>query len=165
MVRNLYGTKGKFGMKININGYIILIDDRDSWIVDYYSLWVSKYKKYVYCEKTINYKRISKRLHRLIMKVNDPKILIDHINKNTLDNRRCNLRLATNSQNLANSKINKNNTSGYKGVAKSAYPNKPWRVRVGKKSYGYYFTKEEAAKAYNYYAQLIYGEFASLNEI
>src|SRR5436853_1717981 len=54
-------------------------------------------------------------LHRLIMGVNNPKILIDHIDRNTLDNRKSNLRIATTSQNAANSKSRKG-SSIFKGV-------------------------------------------------
>lgn len=55
------------------------------------------------------------RLHRFIL--NAPKnTIIDHINRNKLDNRKSNLRFVTNQQNLFNSGLSKNNTSGVKGV-------------------------------------------------
>jgi hypothetical protein len=64
-------------------------------------------------------KRISKRhlveLHRWIMGEPIGKY-VDHINKNTLDNRRCNLRICTNSANLRNGRIRVKNTSGTTGV-------------------------------------------------
>jgi hypothetical protein len=54
-------------------------------------------------------------LHRFIIK---PKrnYIVDHINHNTLDNRRANLRLASKSTNAMNSKVPSNSTTGYKGV-------------------------------------------------
>jgi len=55
-------------------------------------------------------------LHRFIM--NSPKgKVIDHINGDKLDNRKQNLRIYTIKQNIINSKISKNNTSGYTGVS------------------------------------------------
>ncbi|GAH20073.1 unnamed protein product, partial [marine sediment metagenome] len=41
---------------------------------------------------------------------------IDHINRDGLDNRKCNLRPCTNSQNQKNSKLRKDNKSGLRGV-------------------------------------------------
>lgn len=63
-----------------------------------------------------NYQRKKFSLHRLIMKVNNPKQQIDHINHNVLDNRKCNLRIVTNSQNQMNRNKPKQNTSGVRGV-------------------------------------------------
>lgn len=54
-------------------------------------------------------------MHRLIM--NAPsETYVDHINRNGLDNRRENLRVTTQSQNIANAKMFSSNTSGFKGV-------------------------------------------------
>jgi hypothetical protein len=55
---------------------------------------------------------------------------IDHINGDPGDNRIANLRPATRSQNLANSKRRKNNTSGYKGVSWNKQARK-WHARIG----------------------------------
>ena len=60
-----------------------------------------------------------------------PQSLIDHINRNPDDNRICNLRLATNSQNQQNTGIRKNNKSGAKGVSYCQDSNN-WRVRITK---------------------------------
>ncbi len=57
-----------------------------------------------------------KRIHRLIMGVTDKNIVVNHINHNGLDNRKNNLRICTNSQNICNCLTSKNNKSGYKGV-------------------------------------------------
>lgn len=56
-----------------------------------------------------------------------PSKCIDHINRNRLDNRICNLRVATNAENCRNSGKRKDNTSGITGVS---YTNGKWRVRV-----------------------------------
>lgn len=105
-------------------------------------------------------------LHHLVL----PKVKgmhVDHINGEKLDNRRENLRLVTPSQNCANSKIPKNNTSGYKGVSKNGTYGWKGKIRT---PFGYFYlgtykTKEEAALAYNKAALFHFGEFAKLNEI
>lgn len=69
------------------------------------------------------------KLHRLVMKENDPKKIIDHINHNTLDNRKINLRIVTSQQNSMNHKIFRNNSSGITGVRYSSLNNK-WLARI-----------------------------------
>jgi hypothetical protein len=54
---------------------------------------------------------------------------VDHINKNTLDNRIENLRFVTNQQNGFNRKVGKNNTSGIMGVEWSKQKNK-WQAKI-----------------------------------
>lgn len=54
-------------------------------------------------------------MHRVILGV-APGVEVDHINRNRLDNRRSNLRLATRSENARNTKRSIQNTSGYKGI-------------------------------------------------
>lgn len=104
-------------------------------------------------------------LHRLIMGVG-PRQIVDHINHDSLDNRRSNLRLATNQQNSFNSRLSKRNTSGYKGVAWKARDQK-WRARIrnGIKEIhiGTFDTAEEAAHAYDRAARELHGEFAAVN--
>ena len=60
------------------------------------------------------------RLHRLLLlgiDDNDPNHVVDHINGDTLDNRRCNLRVVSKSANVAHrANLNKNNISGARGV-------------------------------------------------
>lgn len=96
---------------------------------------------------------------------------IDHINGDTLDNRRSNLRFVTRSQNCANQKIRSTNKSGFKGVnwkkPGKRQPTGRWvsRISVGMKriQLGYFSTAEEAARAYDAAAQHYFGEFAKLN--
>jgi hypothetical protein len=79
-----------------------------------------------------------------------PKDFIDHINRNPDDNRICNLRLATRSQNQQNTKIKITNTSGAKGVSYIS-SSRNWRARITKdhKTYdlGKFKTFESALKA------------------
>jgi len=55
-------------------------------------------------------------IHRLIMDAK-PDMVVDHINWNKQDNRKCNLRVATKTQNNINIKRKSNNTTGYTGVS------------------------------------------------
>lgn len=105
-------------------------------------------------------------MHRLIMDVTDPKIFVDHINHDTLDNRRSNLRLANNSQNQGNRLKGRNNISGFKGVSWYSRDG-VYRAQIsinGKGTHiGYYDTAEDAARAYDKVARSVHGEFALVN--
>lgn len=102
---------------------------------------------------------LSRMLGRDLLPTED----VDHTNMNPLDNRRENLRLATRSQNLANTKTRSNNTSGFKGVYFDKTKQK-WRaiITVNKeiKRLGRFDTPEEAHAAYCEAAKHYYGEFA-----
>lgn len=96
---------------------------------------------------------------------------LDHINGDTLDNRKSNLRVITNQQNQLKKKIQVNNRSGYRGVHWYQNPGKTsaWEahIRFNKKGYflGRFKSKHDAAKAYNEKAIELFGEFAVLNVI
>ena len=89
---------------------------------------------------------------------------VDHINGNTLDNRRANLRLATRSQNAAN-RHHFANKHGYLGVAQASCGKFLAQLQTGRRSYASfgYATVEEAAAAYDSLARRHFGEFARLN--
>lgn len=110
-------------------------------------------------------KSSSMRMHRVIM--NAPIGLdVDHVNKNRLDNRRCNLRICSRSQNLCHSIMHNNNTSGYRGVSYYKSRNKfEAYVDFGKKrkKIGYFDSAIDAAIARDKVAKDIQGEFATLN--
>lgn len=88
---------------------------------------------------------------------------VDHRDGSPLNNQIENLRAATNSQNCANSKISKSNTSGYKGVTRQKQ-NQKWlaQIMVNRERIhlGYYNTKEAAAFAYQLAAKKYFREFA-----
>ena len=113
-------------------------------------------------------------MHREI--TNAPKgMQVDHINGNTLDNRKENLRVCTRSQNMMNRGKQNNNKSGYKGVSymKKKDPNyeypKPWRAQIKCPTnqkvihLGCYKYPEQAARAYDKKAIELFGEYAQLN--
>ena len=107
-----------------------------------------------------------KYLHRWI--AGQDGMEIDHINGNKLDNRKANLRTCSSLQNNMNSRLRKDNKSGYKGVYWNKQRQK-WHATVkaqGKRQHlGFYENKSEAATAYNHAAINFFGEFACLNEL
>lgn len=93
---------------------------------------------------------------------------VDHVNGDTLDNRIENLRVATNGQNIANSRSRIGATSRYLGVARHTQ-NGNWIACITKdghqKHIGVFAEEADAAKAYNEAAKRTHGEFARLNII
>lgn len=109
-------------------------------------------------------------MHRIIMqRVLGRKLIkgehVDHINGIGIDNRRDNLRLATRSQNLGNQRINRNNSTGFKGVSYHKQRGK-WVALIcvnGTRHYlGIFNTPEGAKFAYDKAAVKYFGEFARL---
>ena len=160
-------------MTINIKGYNVQIDDEDwdrvkgnTWYVDKDAIQ----KKRVYYFRSDVYNQGKKThifLHRVIMScIKGDGICVDHINHNTLDCRKSNLRLATYSQNGCNKPMMHYNTAGYKGVGWASRECK-WRARitVDKKEthIGYFMDVVEAARAYDKMALELHGEFAYTN--
>jgi len=112
-------------------------------------------------------KHVVELVSRLITRA--PKgMVVDHKNRDTLDNRRSNLRICTRVQNQQNRGVFKSNTSGYKGVWFRKERDK-WYCVVktgGKRTYrGGFSTKEEAAIEYNNVVRKLFGEFAFLNKV
>jgi HNH endonuclease len=150
-------------------GKVALIDDEDAERVLAYK-WCTQWDKSSPRWRAIRYSgrkhgRRTALLHRFIMDAPDG-VQVDHINQDPLDNRRSNLRLATNSQNNCNKGRHIDSSTGFKGV---------WRHKKlgafqagiehqGKKYHlGYFTTAEEAARAYDIAALMLHGEFARVN--
>lgn len=110
-----------------------------------------------------NEKQTARELHRLLM--NFPECRIDHKDHDTLNNRRCNLRPSTVSQNGGNS-ISRTGSSRFKGVFWDKKSNK-WQAKIQIDRQGIYlglFKDEiQAAKTYDWVAEILFGEFALLN--
>lgn len=96
------------------------------------------------------------------------KLQVDHRDRDTLNNRRHNLRSVTASQQILNRGLSRNNTSGYKGVSFDRSRQKyaadimvdGTRMRLGR-----FKNPEDAAHAYNKAASKLHGEFAYLNKV
>lgn len=99
-------------------------------------------------------------MQRYLVGGNSPAV--DHANRNTLDNRRCNLRPCSHSQNQGNSKLPRHNKSGFKGIYWYP-PGKCWRVKLGRKQIAACKDKETAARLYDTAALKRWGPFAYLN--
>jgi hypothetical protein len=145
------------------NGNLYRITNRGGEKVGKIAGWVTtcngrKYKKMSVNRKTVYVHHAIFLMHHGFL----PKY-IDHIDCDSLNNKIENLRAATQSQNMGNSKIRKSNTSGYKGVT-FRKDTKKWQSAImlnGKHiSLGSYITKEEAAEAYKTGAKKYFGEFA-----
>lgn len=106
-------------VELKIGGQIVLVDEDCYQKVSRYSWWISKDGKspgYITVRGKVEGKTVF--LHRFLLglQTGDKKV-VDHINRNTLDNRKCNLRITTQSVNRLNSRKPQNKT-GYMGVTK-----------------------------------------------
>ena len=132
--------------------------------------WLSRWKWYLsakgYPKRTLrNGPPYAVFMHKAI--VCAPKNqMVDHVNRNKLDNRRSNLRLCNASENSANAG-HAPGVSGYRGVSRSISKTSPWQAsiyRSGKPIHiGVFSCPIEAAKARDRVAQALHGEFAILN--
>lgn len=140
-----------------------IIDEDDFELLSRYKWYAAKRGYGFYAQRHSERKLL--QMHRVI--TNAPKGMdVDHINGNTLDNRKKNLRVVSRSQNEWNRTKQRNNTTGYKGVTfkEGKYLA---RIRVFKKLHhlGYFKEKVDAANAYNLAAIKFHGEFALLNKV
>jgi hypothetical protein len=149
------------------NGYQFIISEQDVEFVDSRSWFAQGRPGFMYVATTTkeNGKYKIKYLHRLLFNLTDRKVFIDHINHNTLDNTRQNLRLSNNRLNQVNRYKKPNCASKYIGVSKTK--NNTWvaRIRHNKKriDIGIFKTEEAAALAYNEMSLKINGDHAVLN--
>ncbi len=149
-VKNKYIMNDDYATLIIANGKEFKVDLED----------VEKLSKYTWCNNkkgyahTHNGSKTSGRtqLHRYVMgcEKGDGKI-VDHINKDVTDNRKCNLRFVTHQENMFNKNPRKDSKSGFRGVYYRENKSKKWYtdIKVNYKTIhiGTYDTFEEAKKA------------------
>ena len=164
--------RGRYGYafrKIRLNkGKYAIVDNDDFDRFGHYKWYVKKggYTFYAQRVEYNNGKTRTMTMHREIMAA-PARLIVDHINRNGLDNRRANLRFATVAENGWNSRRGINvGSSKYKGVAWEKRVKK-WRVvlcyKGGRKYLGYFKDEKMAAKMYDKAAKKYHGEFAVLN--
>lgn len=165
-VKYIFSEDGKTAYGLLPNGSHFTVDaDMVARIIDV-NLYVccknSKGKEQVYLMD-----RYGNSLHNLLFPHKDG-YEIDHINLDTFDNRRSNIRYCTHQQNQINQPVQRNNTSGVSGVSWYA-PRKKYRARIkiGQQEIhlGYYGTFQEAVQARNVGMECMFGEYGRYNDV
>lgn len=153
----------------NGKGLFALVDDADYEFLSQRK-WHARTGKYTtYAQSYTSRKAVGGRrtlsMHRVILDAPE-NMDVDHVNGNGLDNRRENIRLATDQQNNWNSGIKKHSTNKYKGIYKHGH-NWKAEIRVSGKHIplGHFPTQFEAANAYNEAAKKFHGEFYHFNDL
>lgn len=142
-----------------------IVDEDDALLLDQWRWYYSKGGYAVRNARRETKQRRKIWMHRQIM--NAPEDMeVDHINGNTLDNRRINLRLCNHVENVRNQHIARGATSRYKGVSWDSRSGK-WQAQIGFNTrviyLGRFADEADAAAAYDRAARERFGEFAHLN--
>lgn len=152
-------------IKLTQNKYA-LVDNEDYGFLNKFSWRYNSSEGYARTNFAVNIgKRKDVGMHRLVI---NPftEYQIDHINGNKLDNRKQNLRVCTQKENIFNRKPLHNKSSKYKGVG-FYKRTKQWQARItinGKLIHlGMFSTEKEAALVYNKAAKKFFGKHAWLN--
>jgi hypothetical protein len=151
-------------------GFFVFVDDSDFDILKKYKWYRTssskKRRKPIYAQMVISsrVKMFNLPLHRILVNAKNGDH-VDHIDGDTANNTRSNLRTCSNMENKRNTGSNIKNTSGYKGVSYNKMAKKYGaRISVNNK-FGYFDDKIDAANAYNDAAIKYHGEFAKTNTL
>lgn len=154
---NIYKKQKDMIVGYTKKGEEFYFDENDFQLIKQYTWWINSSGYPVTKDST----RKEIFLHNLVMGNNNLEIMYDHINRKRNDARKCNLRIATRSQNCANINIRKDNTSKIIGVCK--HKNK-WEAYIQynrKRKYLGIFKKKEDAIFSRLKAEYeIFGEFS-----
>lgn len=149
------------------SGIICQVDDEDLERLNSHRWFVIKKKHtcYAVAFKKVDGKTVSTTMHRLLTAAKDGE-LVDHMDRNGLNNKKSNLRICNISENSTNRKKKAGTSSNYRGVS-YAKKNKAWFVFISKnkkkKFIGAFKDEEQAARAYDREAKILHGQFANLN--
>jgi hypothetical protein len=153
------------------SGDEFIIDAEDIERVSQFWWYKKPDQNYVICDLHKNGKLLRRiRLHRFLMNVLDEdRVVVDHINRNSFDCRKSNMRIATQSQNCLNKSMHSKNTTGYIGV-QYIKSSQTYTAEIGLATntimLGSSKEKIECAQMYNEAAKLLYRQFAGqLNDV
>jgi hypothetical protein len=154
-------------------GLSAMVDNEDyERLKDYkYSIRGTNYHLYAFRNEKKNGRQKQTLLHYDVMQISAPipGMCVDHIDNNTLNCRRSNLRLVTYAQNNQRRRPYKGGTSKYKGICyvkHKSHRRNPWRARLqvpGKLLTRYFADEFSAVKWYNVIAYRHLGKFCYLN--
>ena len=152
-------------------GKAVPIDREDLWLVQQHRWYAASHNTHTWYAVAgtglPDGRRAWVYMHRLILGLTDPSVLVDHISGDGLDNRRVNLRTCSRSENARNSRKRVNNTSGFKGVSWQKGRGK-WKAQIsvaGKNRHlGLFNTAAEAHSAYCRAADELHGEFRNYGD-
>lgn len=155
MVKIIYLTQNKH----------TIVDDEDFTELNNYKWSADRGRNTYYAVRVEKNKKIY--MHRIIMQsfFTPERNYTDHRNKKGLDNRKCNLRVCNNAENMSNC-WKKHNTSGLRGVTWNK-EKKKWTAQIIHNykhiHLGHFEDKIQAGKAYDKKAYEFFGNFAMLN--
>lgn len=159
---NEYDLSGEYGIGYLDNGEEFYFDLEDYELIKEYRWNVRS----GYIVTDTDDTKVS--LHRLVMRITNPNIKIDHIKHNKKDNRKSQLRIVNDSQNSMNRGLASNNTSGITGVRFSTQNNK-WQAYIGVNGelihLGYFDDKLKAIEIRKIAEENYFGEYSYNNSI
>ena len=164
--RNVYNLDGDYGICYMCDGKEVLFDKEDYELIKDWT-WCDNHLGYACSKKMNKRKNTIVRMHNLIMnyhtKSENKGMVVDHINHNTMDNRKANLRLITHSQNIMNSKLQGRSKSGRTGVSWSKRAQK-WQAYITKNrkriNLGVYEEINDAIKVRERAEKELFGDFS-----
>ena len=152
--------------------HVVLYDDADVEKIEPYNWYIDMRSNTAYVKRNLPRIKSARRpspvlMHNELMGPLPQGCVVDHHNRNGLDNRRTNLRIVTRSQNMMNREKTRQNSTGYKGGYKTGDSKRnPYSTKI-QKDYevyylGHYKTAEEAHEVRKKKEEELFREFAPL---